>query len=133
GGARGQVRRGTRSKKTPKPTAGISAAKTNRKEPITGKNSPDRGPQMVYEPVHFPTPAIAFAIEPKSRNDEDKLSQAIHKMLEEDLALKFDRDAQTKEFLLAGSGRTHIKVAVNKMKKGECVEEELHPPEGAEL
>ena len=63
--------------------------------------------------VHFPRPAVAFAITAKTRSDEDKLSQALHKMLEEDLALRFDRDPQTNEFLLSGSGQTHIEVAVN--------------------
>src|SRR5215813_4973676 len=103
------------------------------KETAPGEYFRDKAVQIVYEPVHFPTPAIAFAIEPKSRNDEDKLSQAIHKMLEEDLALRFDRDAQTKEFLLAGSGQTHIEVAVNKLKKRYGVEVELHPPKVAYL
>jgi elongation factor G len=108
-------------------------AVTKLKETTTGDTFCEKTSQIAYDPVKFPTPAIAFAIEPKSRNDEDKLSQAIHKMLEEDLALRFDRDAQTKEFLLAGSGQTHIEVAVNKLKKRYGVEVELHPPKVAYL
>jgi elongation factor G len=113
--------------------AGDIVAVTKLKETTTGDTLADKANPIVYEPVHFPTPGIAFAIEPKSRNDEDKLSQAIHKMLEEDLALRFDRDPQTKEFLLSGSGQTHIEVAVNKLKKRYGVEVELHPPKVAYL
>jgi elongation factor G len=113
--------------------AGDIVAVTKLKETTTGDTFCDKAAQIAYDPVTFPTPAIAFAIEPKSRNDEDKLSQAIHKMLEEDLALKFDRDPQTKEFLLSGSGQTHIEVAVNKLKKRYGVEVELHPPKVAYL
>ncbi len=113
--------------------AGDIIAVTKLKETTTGDTFADKAHPIVYEPVQFPTPAIAFAIEPKSRNDEDKLSQAIHKMLEEDLALRFDRDPQTKEFLLSGSGQTHIEVAVTKLKKRYGVEVELHPPKVAYL
>jgi elongation factor G len=113
--------------------AGDIVAVTKLKETTTGDTFAEKGAPVAYDAVHFPTPAIAFAIEPKSRNDEDKLSQAIHKMLEEDLALRFDRDPQTKEFLLSGSGQTHIEVAVNKLKKRYGVEVELHPPKVAYL
>jgi elongation factor G len=113
--------------------AGDIVAVTKLKETTTGDTFADKASPIVYDAVKFPNPAIAFAIEPKSRNDEDKLSQAIHKMLEEDLALRFDRDPQTKEFLLSGSGQTHIEVAVNKLKKRYGVEVELHPPKVAYL
>lgn len=113
--------------------AGDIVAVTKLKETTTGDTFCDKAAPIVYDHVRFPTPAIAFAIEPKSRNDEDKLSQAIHKMLEEDLALRFDRDPQTKEFLLSGSGQTHIEVAVTKLKKRYGVEVELHPPKVAYL
>jgi elongation factor G len=113
--------------------AGDIVAVTKLKETTTGDTFADKASPIAYDEVKFPMPAISFAIEPKSRNDEDKLSQAIHKMLEEDLALRFERDAQTKEFLLAGSGQTHIEVAVNKLKKRYGVEVELHPPKVAYL
>jgi elongation factor G len=113
--------------------AGDIVAVTKLRETTTGDTFCDKANSIAYEPVQYPTPAIAFAIEPKSRNDEDKLSQAIHKMLEEDMALRFDRDPQTKEFLLSGSGQTHIEVAVNKLKKRYGVEVALHPPKVAYL
>jgi peptide subunit release factor RF-3 len=65
----------------------------------------------------LPEPAITFAIEPKSRADEDKLGVGLHKLMEEDAMLRFFRDPQTKEFLIAGTGQQHIEVVVSKMKK----------------
>ena len=127
------VLQGKNLEKVAEAHAGDIIAVTKLKETTTGDTFADKAHPIAYEQVHFPTPAIAFAIEPKSRNDEDKLSQAIHKMLEEDLALRFDRDPQTKEFLLSGSGQTHIEVAVTKLKKRYGVEVELHPPKVAYL
>jgi elongation factor G len=127
------VMQGKSLEKVSEAHAGDIVAVTKLKETTTGDTFCDKAAPIAYEPVKFPTPAIAFAITPKSRNDEDKLSQAIHKMLEEDSALRFDRDAQTKEFLLAGSGQTHVEVAVNKLKRRYGVEVELHPPKVAYL
>jgi elongation factor G len=127
------VMQGKNLEKTTEARAGDIVAVTKLKETTTGDTFADKAAQIAYDSVKFPTPAIAFAIEPKSRNDEDKLSQAIHKILEEDPALHFDRDPQTKEFLLAGSGQTHIEVAVTKLKKRYGVEVELHPPKVAYL
>jgi elongation factor G len=127
------VLQGKNLEKVAEAHAGDIIAVTKLRETTTGDTFADKANPIVYEQVHFPRPAIAFAIEPKSRNDEDKLSQAIHKMLEEDLALHFDRDPQTKEFLLSGSGQTHIEVAVTKLKKRYGVEVELHPPKVAYL
>jgi elongation factor G len=113
--------------------AGDIIAVTKLRETTTGDTFCDKATYIAYDSVKFPTPAISFAIEPKSRNDEDKLSQALHKMLEEDLALNFTREAQTKEFLLSGTGQVHIEVAVNKLKKRYGVEVALHPPKVAYL
>src|SRR5262249_12872307 len=119
--------------KTSEAHSGDIVAVTKLKETTTGDTFCEKTHPIAYEPVQFPTPAIAFAIAPKSRNDEDKLSQAIHKMLEEDLALRFDRDAQTKEFLLSGSGQTHIEGAQTKVTKRYGAEAELPPPKVAYL
>jgi elongation factor G len=78
--------------------------------------------------VKLAEPAISFAIEPKSRGDEDKLSTAIHRMLEEDLLLRFSRDPQTKEFLLSGAGQQHVEVAVSKLKRRFNIEVSLKAP-----
>jgi elongation factor G len=110
--------------------AGDIVAVTKLKETHTGDTLCDKTSQIVYPKVVFPEPAIAFAIEPKSRQDEDKVSTAIGRMLDEDLALRFSRDPQTGEFLLAGSGQLHVETVVAKLKK-RGVEVMLHPPKVA--
>src|SRR5687768_16676086 len=108
--------------------AGDIIACVKLKETQTGDTLCDKQAQIVYDPVEYPEAAIAFAIEPKSRQDEEKISVALHKILEEDPALHFSRDAQTKEFLLSGSGQLHVETVVEKLKKRYSVEVTLHPP-----
>jgi elongation factor G len=108
--------------------AGDIIACVKLKETQTGDTLCDKAHQLIYDPVQYPEAAIAFAIEPKSRQDEEKISVAIHKILEEDPALSFTRDPQTKEFLLAGSGQVHVETIVDKLKKRYSVEVMLHPP-----
>ncbi len=108
--------------------AGDIVACVKLKETQTGDTLCDKQAPIVYDPVEYPEAAIAFAIEPKSRQDEEKISAALHKILEEDPALHFSRDAQTKEFLLSGSGQLHVETVVEKLKKRYSVEVTLHPP-----
>ncbi len=108
--------------------AGDIIACVKLKDTQTGDTLSDKAAPIVYDGVEFPEAAIAFAIEPKSRQDEEKISVAIHKILEEDPALTFTRDAQTKEFLLAGSGQLHVETVIDKLKKRYGVEVALHPP-----
>ncbi|MDT4968815.1 MAG: elongation factor [Acidobacteriota bacterium] len=108
--------------------AGDIIACVKLKDTQTGDTLSDKSAPIVYDPVQYPEAAIAFAIEPKSRQDEEKISVALHKILEEDPALSFTRDAQTKEFLLAGSGQLHVETIIDKLKKRYGVEVALHPP-----
>jgi elongation factor G len=94
----------------------------------TGDTLGDGSAPILYEPVMPPAGAISFAVEPKSRGDEDKLSNALSRILEEDPALTTSRDAQTHEILLSGTGVTHVEVSLAKMKKKFGVECELKPP-----
>jgi len=108
--------------------AGDIVACVKLKETQTGDTLCDKQAPIVYDSVEYPEAAIAFAIEPKSRQDEEKISVALHKILEEDPSLHFSRDAQTKEFLLSGSGQLHVETVVEKLKKRYSVEVTLHPP-----
>jgi elongation factor G len=108
--------------------AGDIGAVAKLKETLTGDTLGDKASPFVYPKAKLSEPAISFAIEPKSRGDEDKLSSAIHRMLEEDLLLRFSRDPQTKEFLLSGSGQQHVEVAVSRLKRRYGVEVTLKAP-----
>jgi len=98
------------------------------KETLTGDTLADKASQIAYPPVRLPEPSIAYAISAKTRNDEDRMGHAVHKILEEDQALRFYRDPQTKEFLLAGTGQQHVEVIVSRLKKRYGVDVELHAP-----
>ena len=108
--------------------AGDIGAVAKLKDTLTGDTLGDKASAIQYEPVRLPEPAITFAIEPKSRADEDKLGVGIHKLMEEDAMLRFFRDPQTKEFLIAGTGQQHIEVVVSKMKKRYHTEVNLKAP-----
>ncbi len=71
------------------------------RDTVTGDTLAPKVSPVVYDPVKIPEPSIAYAISAKSRNDEDRMGNAIHKILEEDQTLRFYRDPQTHEFLLA--------------------------------
>ena len=114
--------------KVPQATTGDIIAVVKLKDTQTGDTLCDKANMIVYPTVQYPEAAISFAIEPKSRADEDKISTALHKILEEDPSLHFDRDAQTKEFILSGSGQLHIETVVDKLKNRYHVEVALHPP-----
>ncbi len=109
-------------------SAGDIIACVKLKETQTGDTLADKAAPIVYDRVEYPEAAISFAIEPKSRQDEEKISVALHKILEEDLALHFTRDAQTKEFILSGSGQLHVETVVAKLRDRYHVEVALHPP-----
>jgi elongation factor G len=108
--------------------AGDLGAVAKLKDTLTGDTLGDKGSPIIYPPVKLAEPAISFAIEPKSRGDEDKLSTAVHRILEEDLMLRFSRDPQTKEFLLSGAGQQHVEVAVSKLKRRFNLEVTLKAP-----
>ncbi len=108
--------------------AGDIGAVAKLKDTLTGDTLGDKAAPIQYPRVKLPEPAITFAIEPKSRADEDKLGPGIHKLMEEDAMLRFFRDPQTKEFLIAGTGQQHIEVIVSKLKKRYHTEVVLKAP-----
>jgi elongation factor G len=98
------------------------------KETLTGDTLCEKTNCVVFKAVELPEPSIAYAISAKSRSDEDRLSTALGKILEEDRSLRFYRDPSTKEFLLAGTGQQHVEVVVSRLKRRYGVEVELHAP-----
>jgi elongation factor G len=108
--------------------AGDIGAVAKLKDTLTGDSLAEKGVNVVYSPVKLPEPSIAFAIEAKSRNDEDRMGNAVHRILEEDQSLRFYRDPQTREFLLAGTGQQHVEIVVSRMKKRYGVDVTLKAP-----
>jgi len=108
--------------------AGDIGAVAKLRDTLTGDTLADKGSNISYTPVKLPEPSIAFAIEAKSRNDEDRMGNAVHRILEEDQSLRFYRDPQTREFLLAGAGQQHVEIVVSRLKKRYGVDVTLKAP-----
>ncbi len=108
--------------------AGDIVAVAKLKETTTGDTFCQEKAPIIYEKMVVPPPIMTFAIEPKSRGDEEKITTALHRLLEEDPTLHFSRNEQTKEMILSGMGQIHIEVAVEKMKRKFGVEVNLNVP-----
>ena len=109
-------------------SAGDIGAVAKLKDTLTGDSLGDKSAPIQYASITLPEPAITFAIEPKTRADEDKLGVGVHKLMEEDAMLRFFRDPQTKDFLIAGTGQQHIEVVVSKLKRRYHTEVVLKAP-----
>ncbi len=98
------------------------------KETKTSDTLADPTHPVQFPPITFPEPAISFAIEPKSKGDEDKISTALSRLMEEDPVLRVNRDSRTHEMLVSGNGQVHVEVAIAKMKRKFGVEAILRQP-----
>ncbi|HKT80538.1 MAG TPA: elongation factor G [Vicinamibacterales bacterium] len=112
----------------PEIKAGDIGAVAKLKDTLTNDTLGDKGDPVVFPALKFPEPVLAYAIEPKSRGDEDKISSSMHRLEEEDPSIHYSRDPQTKELLLAGQGQLHIEVTVAKLKRRFGVDVNLKPP-----
>jgi elongation factor G len=121
------VLQGKTQTNVPEVKAGDIGAVAKLKETQTGDVMGDKSAGKV-PPIKFPEPVISYAIEPKSRGDEEKISTALHRLQEEDPTINYTRDMQTKELLLAGQGQSHIEVTVAKLKRRFGVEVTLKLP-----
>ena len=123
----GQILRleGKKQKAVGSASAGEIVAVAKFKETTTGDTLCDPKAPIVFERPAPLEAVISFAVRPKTRNDEDKLGSSLARMIEEDPTLRFRKDPQTNEFILAGMGETHVEVAVEKLKRVYGVEVEL--------
>ncbi len=122
------VMQGRKAIEVPELHAGDLGAIGKLRETLTGDTLGQKGAEMEIEIPKPPVPAMTYAIEPKTRADEDKLAPAIHKLMEEDLLIRFFRDPQTNEFLIAGAGQPHIEAIVSRLKKRYHAEVHLKSP-----
>jgi len=111
----------------PEIKAGDLGAVAKLKDTVTSDTLADRG-GVRFPPIAFPEPVLSYAMEPKSRGDEDKISGSLQRLQEEDPSIRSSRDPQTKELLLSGQGQVHIEVTVAKLKRRFGVEVNLKPP-----
>ncbi|MFP5378314.1 MAG: elongation factor G, partial [Vicinamibacteria bacterium] len=122
------VMQGKTAVNVPEIKAGDIGAVAKLKDTRTNDTLADKAAGVTFAPIAFPEPVLSYAIEPKSRGDEDKISTAMHRLEEEDGTIRYMRDPQTGELLLAGQGQLHIEVTVAKLKRRFGVEVNLKPP-----
>jgi len=123
-----QLLQGKTQTGVPEIKAGDLGAVAKLKDTLTNDTLGDKADAIVFPPVKFPEPVLSYAIEPRSRGDEDKISGSMHRLEEEDPSIAYSRDPQTKELLLSGQGQLHIEVTVAKLKRRFGVDVNLKPP-----
>ncbi len=87
-----------------------------------------KGAEIEFPRIKFPEPSISFAIEPKTRADEDRISQATHRITDEDPTVRIERDAETGQLLISGNGQLHVEIITDRLKKRYNVDVLLKPP-----
>ncbi|MBS3933541.1 MAG: elongation factor G [Truepera sp.] len=109
-------------------SAGMIGALTKLTEPKTGDTLCDKAKVVKLLPINLPSPVMAIALYPKARGDEDKLSGALQKLLEEDPTLRLERNSETHETVLWGMGHIHLEVATDKLRERYNVDVEARQP-----
>jgi elongation factor G len=98
------------------------------KDTVTGDTLCDEAQPVILPGIAFPEPSISFAIQPRTRGDEDKISNALQRMAEEDPTIRHHYDPETKQLLVSGMGQLHVEVVVERMKRKYNVDVLLLPP-----
>jgi elongation factor G len=112
----------------PEIIAGDMGTVAKLKVTATGDTLTAKGKGVQFDPIVFPNPVLARAMVPKTRADEEKISNSLHRLVEEDPTLKVERDAQTHELLVSGMGSEHLDVIIERLKRRFGVEVDVKPP-----
>jgi len=107
---------------------GDIAAVAKLRETTTWETICDEKKSIIYPSITLPIPPVSFAVEPKSKGDEEKITVSLARLCEEDPTIKLQRDEQTKQLILFGMGQVHIEVTVDKLKRKFGVEVNLKIP-----
>ncbi len=98
------------------------------KDTNTGDTLCEEHHPILFEKLRFAEPIISYAIAPKAKGDEEKVSTGLHRILEEDPTLRFHREEETKEMLLSGMGQVHLEVTLERLKRKFGVEVIMKTP-----
>jgi elongation factor G len=118
------VMRGKEQESISEVAAGDIAAVAKLSDTTTGDVLGARGADLEVEPFDRPQPVLPMAIRAKSKGDEDKLANALHRLLDEDPSLRLERNAETHQTLLWGMGETHLGIALERLARKFGVEVE---------
>jgi elongation factor G len=109
-------------------SAGDMGAVAKLKATLTGDSLCAEGSPVAFDAIVFPKPVLARALIPKTRADEEKISNALHRLTEEDPTLHIDRDPHSHELLVSGLGQVHLDVMIERLKRRFGVEVNMKPP-----
>ena len=107
--------KGKKQTETAKVVAGDICAIPKLADTKTGDTLCDPVRKIIIDPIEYPQPCLTMAIMPKEKGDEEKISQGIAKIREEDKTIRFETNNETKETLISGMGDTHLDVIVSKL------------------
>jgi elongation factor G len=108
--------------------AGDIAAVAKLQQTATGDTLCDRSSPFQFPPIGFPEPVISFAVEPKTKGDEEKVSSGLSRFLEEDPTFHLERRAETRETVISGLGELHLEIIVSRLSQKFGVEVDLSTP-----
>ena len=111
--------------------AGEIAAAVGLKNTFTGDTLCDEKGDIILESINFPEPVIAVAIEPKTKVDQEKMGEALHRLAEEDPTFRVRTDHETGQTLISGMGELHLEILVDRMKREFKVEANVGKPQVA--
>lgn len=116
---------GKKQKPIKQAVAGDIVAVAKLKETVTGDTLCQKDKPIIFEPTKPLQPVISYAIQPKTKNDEDKIHGALQRLMEEDQTIQARRDEKTRELILSGMGQVHLEVTIEKLKRKFGVEVEM--------
>jgi elongation factor G len=111
--------------------AGNIAAIVGPKELITGDTICDPDNPILLEKIDFPEPVVTAAIEPKTSAEEDKMSEALYKLAQEDPTFRFKVDPETNQMIVSGMGELHLEIIHDRLVREFKVESNLGRPQVA--
>ncbi|MFW6358093.1 MAG: elongation factor G [Chroococcales cyanobacterium] len=111
--------------------AGDLGAAVGLKQTSTGDTLCDEDSQIILESLYIPEPVISVAVEPKTKNDMDKLSKALQSLSDEDPTFRVHTDPETNQTVIAGMGELHLEILVDRMLREFKVEANIGAPQVA--
>lgn len=109
--------------------AGDIGAVIGFKDTITGNTICDEGNQLLLESIVFPEPVIKIAVEPKTKQDQEKMGVALQKLAEEDPTFRVETDEESNQTLISGMGELHLDIIIDRMKREFGVEANIGQPQ----
>jgi elongation factor G len=111
--------------------AGQIVAAVGLKNVSTGDTLCDQSNPVILESINFPDPVIQIAVEPKTKGDQEKMGEALHKLGQEDPSLRIETDQESGQTLLSGMGELHLEIIVDRLKREFKIEANIGKPQVA--